>query len=92
MDIVLTAIGNVFTLQNMLLMSVAIFLGIIAGALPGFSATMAVALMVPFTFTMDTIPGLVTIGALYNKVENLTVLYRAHTVYFYGGALWRREA
>lgn len=65
MDIVLTAIGNVFTLQNMLLMSVAIFLGIIAGALPGFSATMAVALMVPFTFTMDTIPGLVTIGALY---------------------------
>lgn len=65
MDILLSAIGDVFTLQNMCFMSVAIFLGIIAGALPGFSATMAVALMVPFTFTMDTIPGLVTIGALY---------------------------
>lgn len=40
-------------------------LGIIAGALPGFSATMAVALMVPFTFTMTPVSGLVTIGALY---------------------------
>ena len=65
MDIMLTALGNVLTFQNMLFMTIACFLGIIGGALPGFSATMAVALMVPFTFTMDTIPGLVTIGALY---------------------------
>ena len=65
MDILLAAISSVFTCQNMLFMTVAIFLGIIGGALPGFSATMAVALMVPFTFTMDTVAGLVTIGALY---------------------------
>ena len=65
MDILLTAVGNVITAQNLFFMTVACFFGIIAGALPGFSATMAVALMVPFTFNMDTIPGLVTIGALY---------------------------
>ena len=65
MDIILQALDSVFTVWNLILMAVAIFLGIIGGALPGFSATMAVALMVPFTFTMDTIPGLVTIGALY---------------------------
>lgn len=66
MDVILTAFSNVLTFQNVLVfMPIAIFLGIIAGALPGFSATMAVALLVPFTFTMDTIPGLVTIGALY---------------------------
>ena len=39
--------------------------GIIAGALPGFSATMAVALIVPFTFTMDPVIGLATLGAIY---------------------------
>lgn len=39
--------------------------GIIAGALPGFSATMAVALIVPFTFTMDPVAGLATLGAIY---------------------------
>ena len=65
MDILISAAGEVFTLYNLMLMSVAMVLGIVAGALPGFSATMAVALMVPFTFTMPPTSGLITIGALY---------------------------
>ena len=65
MDVLLSAAGEVLTLYNLMLMSIAMVLGIIAGALPGFSATMAVALMVPFTFTMSPTSGLVTIGALY---------------------------
>ncbi|SBV99391.1 conserved membrane hypothetical protein [uncultured delta proteobacterium] len=65
MDVLLSAAGEVLTLQNMLFMSIAMVLGMLAGALPGFSATMAVALMVPFTFTMTPVSGLVTIGALY---------------------------
>lgn len=56
---------SVLTLKNLLFMSFAVPIGIMAGALPGFTATMAVALMVPFTFTMEPISGLVTIGALY---------------------------
>lgn len=65
LDILMTAGSDVLTAQNMLFMAVACIFGIIAGALPGFSATMAVALLVPFTFNMEPIPGLVTIGALY---------------------------
>lgn len=65
MDMILSAAGEVLTLQNIMYMSIAMVLGIIAGALPGFSATMAVAIMVPFTFTMSPTSGLVTIGALY---------------------------
>jgi len=65
MDVLLSAAGEVLTLQNLMFMSIAMVLGITAGALPGFSATMAVALMVPFTFTMSPTSGLVTIGALY---------------------------
>lgn len=65
MDVLLSAAGDVLTLKNLLFMSIAMILGIVAGALPGFSATMAVALMVPFTFTMSPTSGLVTIGALY---------------------------
>ncbi len=65
MDVLLAAAGEVLTIKNLLFMSIAMVLGIIAGALPGFSATMAVALMVPFTFTMSPTSGLVTIGALY---------------------------
>jgi len=65
MELILGSFANVLTFQNILFMAVAMTLGMVAGALPGFSATMAVALMVPFTFTMSPTSGLVTIGALY---------------------------
>jgi len=65
MQIFLESITAIFTFQNMLFMVIAIVLGIMVGALPGFTATMAVALMVPFTFTMTPVSGLITIGALY---------------------------
>jgi len=64
-EILMESIKAIFTIQNMVYMIIAIVLGIMAGALPGFTATMAVALMVPFTFTMTPVSGLITIGALY---------------------------
>jgi len=39
--------------------------GLILGATPGLSPTMAVALLVPFTFHMDPITGLILLGAVY---------------------------
>lgn len=42
-----------------------LFGGLMAGALPGLTATMAVALLVPFTFTMNPTEGLIVLGAIY---------------------------
>ena len=42
-----------------------VVLGTVVGALPGLSATMAVAVLVPFTFTMDPAAGLIALGAIY---------------------------
>lgn len=39
--------------------------GILLGAAPGLSPTMAVALLVPFTFHMDPADGLILLGAVY---------------------------
>jgi putative tricarboxylic transport membrane protein len=50
---------------NLLLALVGVMLGTIVGALPGLSATMAVAVLVPFTFTMDPAAGLIALGAIY---------------------------
>ncbi|MCL1484819.1 MAG: tripartite tricarboxylate transporter permease [Marinobacter sp.] len=38
---------------NLMLALIGVILGTVIGALPGLSATMAVAVLVPFTFTMD---------------------------------------
>jgi putative tricarboxylic transport membrane protein len=50
---------------NLLLAFVGVTLGTIIGALPGLSATMAVAVLVPFTFTMNPASGMIALGAIY---------------------------
>ncbi|MDL2210803.1 tripartite tricarboxylate transporter permease, partial [Desulfovibrio sp. OttesenSCG-928-O18] len=65
MDVILGAIGEILSFKILLIMSVACVAGLTAGALPGFTAVMAVALLVPFTFTMTPVAGLAALGTLY---------------------------
>lgn len=44
---------------------VGVVLGILVGALPGFTATMGTALLLPFTFALEPAHGLAMLGALY---------------------------
>ncbi|EAZ98082.1 tripartite tricarboxylate transporter permease [Marinobacter sp. ELB17] len=50
---------------NLMLALMGVILGTVIGALPGLSATMAVAVLVPFTFTMEPASGLIALGAIY---------------------------
>ena len=59
------ALMAALSLQNLLLAFVGVVAGTVVGALPGLTATMAVAVLVPFTFTMDPAPALVMLGAIY---------------------------
>ena len=60
-----TYFGDVLTLTNLTILFVATGLGLVLGALPGLSPTMAVALLIPFTFQMDATSGLILLGAVY---------------------------
>lgn len=51
--------------NHLILMSLGIVAGIIIGTLPGLTATMATALLVPFTFHMEPSTGLVLLGAIW---------------------------
>ena len=61
------AIGfaNVFQPYNLLICLGGLFIGVLFGALPGFSATMAVAIFVPFTYVMEPGAALLLLSALY---------------------------
>ncbi len=59
--------GNVFTVYHIALLIGGTFVGLILGALPGLSPTMAVALMIPFTFHMEPAAGLILLGAMYTS-------------------------
>ena len=53
------------TPMNLLLMAIAVAGGIVIGALPGLTATLGTALLLPFTFAMDPASGLIMLGGLY---------------------------
>jgi putative tricarboxylic transport membrane protein len=53
------------TFENLLLVVAGAIAGMVVGSLPGLTATMAVALLVPFTYTMSPVAGLVSLGAIY---------------------------
>lgn len=54
----LDIISEVFTLQNILMMNIGIFAGIIIGAMPGLSVAFAVTVLLTMTIGMDSLPGM----------------------------------
>ena len=58
-------LGNVFNLEVMIALFLGLTVSIIMGALPGLSASMAVALLIPVTFGMNPIAGLVMLTGVY---------------------------
>ena len=56
---------QVFAGGNLAILVVGTFAGLILGAMPGLSPTMAVALLIPFTFHMDAAAGLILLGSVY---------------------------
>ena len=55
----------VFTPHTLLMIVFAVFLGVVFGALPGISNTMAVALGIPFTYGMEPIQSIVFLTAIF---------------------------
>ncbi len=59
--------GSVFEPISFALLLVGTIGGLILGATPGLSPTMAVALLIPFTFHLEATQGLILLGAAYTS-------------------------
>ncbi len=66
LDPLFSALPAVFQWTSILAMVLATGAGIIVGALPGLSATMGVALLIPFTFGMHPLTALLAMAGMYN--------------------------
>lgn len=51
--------------QPLLLILIGVAVGLVVGALPGLTATMSVAVMLPFTFALDPVPGMMLLLGIY---------------------------
>ena len=50
---------------NIMLIFGSVLIGVMVGALPGLSSPMAIALLLPFTITLDPVPAVAMMAALY---------------------------
>lgn len=66
---ILTGFVNNLSVAHVAVVLIGTVAGLIIGALPGLSATSAVALLLPFTFAMDPVAGLIMLAAVYMSAE-----------------------
>lgn len=65
MDIIIQSLLAVFNPMTFLLIIAGTFFGMVCGALPGLSSSMAIILCLPFTYSMDPIAAIVLMVAVY---------------------------
>jgi putative tricarboxylic transport membrane protein len=65
LDMLLSGFAIVFSPQMFLMIIFGVFLGTVFGALPGISNTMAVALGIPFTYTMTPVQSIVFLTTIF---------------------------
>jgi putative tricarboxylic transport membrane protein len=58
-------IANVFSISNLAISLFGVFMGILFGALPGFTTAMGVAVLLPVTFTMHPASALILLGGVF---------------------------
>lgn len=64
-DLLATILSDLFTPYMVGLALLGVVLGLVFGALPGVSSTMALAVMLPFTYGMETSPAMVLMLAVF---------------------------
>ncbi|WP_226562488.1 tripartite tricarboxylate transporter permease [Salipiger thiooxidans] len=62
----LHALPDVFGLTNFAAVVIGVIAGIVVGAMPGLSATMAISVLVPFTFGLEPLVALGLMAGIYN--------------------------
>jgi len=65
MENFIIGLSTVLTLDHLTLLFFGVLIGLIVGAIPGLNGNMAIALLIPLTFTMKPTGGLVILGAIY---------------------------
>jgi putative tricarboxylic transport membrane protein len=65
LDILGQSLGLVFNVTNLIMIVLGVFIGMLMGAIPGLTGIMAIALLLPFTFTMHPVTALILLVGIY---------------------------
>lgn len=69
----LDALPHVLGIYNFVALVIGVIAGIVVGAMPGLSATMAISVLVPFTFGLEPLVALGLMAGIYNGARKSVV-------------------
>ncbi|RRD95760.1 C4-dicarboxylate ABC transporter permease [Clostridiales bacterium COT073_COT-073] len=64
-DVIISALEQLVTVQNLIVLNIGIFIGIIFGSIPGLNGNLAITVLLPFTFKMNTVPALLMLVSIF---------------------------
>lgn len=64
-EMILQGFRDFLTVPNLISANLGMLMGIVFGAIPGVSADLAIVIMLPFTFSLDPITGIILLMAIY---------------------------
>ncbi len=59
------AFANLLTIENFIYANIGMFIGILFGAIPGMNGNLAITVLLPFTFSLDSVPALLMLIAIF---------------------------
>ncbi|SFD87326.1 putative tricarboxylic transport membrane protein [Lentibacillus persicus] len=65
MDIISQVINNFTSIDTISVLLIGVVAGLVIGSIPGMTSTMAIALLIPITFNMDSTNGLIMLVSVY---------------------------
>ena len=65
MDIILEAFSVFLSIENLLVVGIGVSIGAVVGAIPGMTTPMGVALVLPFTFSLPPVTGILLLLGVY---------------------------
>ena len=65
MEDIVKGLSLILEFENIILILGGVLIGVLVGALPGLSSPMAIALLIPFTITLDPVAAIAMMAALY---------------------------
>lgn len=68
-DVILSGLSDAMTVANLLLITLGVFIGIVAGAIPGLNGPMAIAIAIPLTFVLSPLAAIAFLVGI-NKGAN----------------------
>ena len=64
-SVISQALINLLTIENLIMMNLGMFVGIIFGAIPGMNGNLAITVLLPFTFMLEPVPALLLLTAIF---------------------------